>query len=324
MWRQFTTRDKPPRGERGDQSGRAAIRAALVTALLILLVSVAALTQEVPDATPEDPRAASVPSTEEAPAADAVSGDVSPPQPAVTPAPAGDPIAEGYLRLCAGCHTIGGGPLSGPDLLPSTGWARADLRVAVKRMETNVGPMSDEQVDGLTDLLKSPDLEARLDAARERRIQEMAATLEPGQAAIGRQLFFGTRRFSNGGMGCYGCHAAAGLGGNMAKDLTTSHTRLGAQSLISATENPAFPMMVAAYGSRRVTSQEAVHLAAFLEETAGAATPETAAQPESEAMGMAHAGAGVLFLAVIAGVALAARARRAGVRERMVRDSFRR
>ena len=49
-----------------------------------------------------------------------------------------------------------------------------------------------------------------------------------------------------------------------------------------------------------------------------------AAQPATEALGLAHAGAGGILLLVVAGIALLARSRRAGVRARMVRDSFRR
>lgn len=290
--------------------------AALGMALLILAAAPTALNAQAP-----------VPSTTPG----AVPETAPPSQPAAaTPQPQGqqaataDPFAADYLRLCAGCHTIGGGALTGPDLLPSTKWPRGDLRVAVKRMEKNVGPMNDEQVDGLTDLLQRPDLQARLDASREQRMKEMVATLEPGNPRTGHLLFFGESRFANGGMGCFGCHAAAGRGGNMGKDLTMAHQRLGEQSLMSATEKPAFPLMVAAYGNKPVTTQEATHIAAFLKATAAATSPAQAAQPATEAMGLAHAGAGGIFLAVVAGVALLARRRKAGVRARMVRDSFRR
>ena len=236
----------------------------------------------------------------------------------------GDPYAVTYLKLCSGCHTIGGGALTGPDLLPSTQWPREDLRVAVKRMEVNVGPMTDEEVDGLTDLLKSPDVQQRLDGAREQRIVEMAATLEPGAPAVGQRLFFGERRFQNGGVGCFACHAVAGRGGNMAKDLTTAHQRLGQQSVISATEQPAFPMMKAAYGTKPVTPQEAAHLAAFFEQTVAEMQPGSQPPPPNKGLGLVHASAGGFFIAVLAGVALLARTRRAGVRSRLIRDSYRR
>lgn len=235
-----------------------------------------------------------------------------------------DPHAVTYLKLCAGCHTIGGGALTGPDLLPSTQWPREDLRVAVKRMEVNVGPMTDEEVDGQTDLLKDPSVQQRLDAAREQRIVEMAATLEPGVPAVGQRLFFGERRFANAGIACFACHAVAGRGGNMAIDLTAAHQRLGQQSVISATEQPAFPMMKAAYGTKPVTPQEAAHLAAFFEQTAAEIQPGSPPPPPNEGVGLVHAGAGGFFIVVLAGVALLARTRRAGVRSRLIRDSYRR
>ncbi len=324
MFRRFRSRSFKRESERGEHAARRCSRGHgfLFLVVLIAIASGLLLAQETPPAADPQPAAPTEPSAE--PPQPAAGETALQTQPATPPPPKADPFALDFLRLCAGCHTIGGGALTGPDLLPATKWPRPDLRVAVKRMEKNVGPMSDEQVDGLTDLLQSPDLQARLNVARERRIEEMAATLEPGQPAIGRQLFFGEQRLANGGVACFGCHTAGGRGGNMAKDLTMVHQRLGEPSLLSATEKPAFPMMVAAYTTRPVTPQEAAHLAAFFKETAAATPPEVAAQPQSEALGIAHAGAGGLFLVVLAGVAVLARRRRAGVRARMVRDSQRR
>lgn len=290
-----------------------------VFAILLLIISPALFSQE-----PAGGDEVSVPANAEEPLPGGEEqGAVEAPPETVAPSE-GDPIAVTYLKLCAGCHTIGGGALTGPDLLPSTRWSREDLRVAVKRMEVNVGPMTDEEVDGLTDLLKAPDVQQRLDGAREQRIVEMAATLDPGVPAVGQRLFFGERRFRNGGVGCFACHAVAGRGGNMAKDLTTAHQRLGQQSVISATEQPAFPMMKAAYGTKPVTPQEAAHLAAFFEQTVAEIEPGSPPPPPKEGVGLVHAGAGGFFIAVLAGVALLARTRRAGVRSRLIRDSYRR
>jgi ubiquinol-cytochrome c reductase cytochrome c subunit len=304
---------------------------AVAVAVLLVVVAPAAVAQESPPAG-EQPVPASVDAAPEGetppgetsavPPGDPAPPDPAPPDPAE--APQADPYAALYLRICAGCHTIGGGPLTGPDLLPSMRWPREDLRVAVKRMEVNVGPMTDEEVDGLTDLLKSPDVQEKLAAASEQRVAEMAASLDPGVPATGRRLFFGERRFANGGVGCFACHAAAGRGGNMARDLTDVHGRMGEQSVRSATEQPAFPMMRAAYGSRPVTAQESAHLAAYFAELTGAAPLQPGAQPAAEPTGILHAAAGGFVILVFGGVALLARSRRAGVRSRLVRDSFRR
>lgn len=254
------------------------------------------------------------------------------------PAPAGEPepqaesevaeadtIALFYLRRCSACHTIGRGDLDGPDLLRSTKWSREDLRVAIRRMEKNVGPMTEEQVEGLIDLLESDDLQDRLDDAATRRIAEMAATLDPGSPRNGRRLFFGETSFENGGIGCFACHAVGGRGGNLAIDLTLAHPRLGQSSLVSATEEPSFPLMKASYGAKPVSSQEALHIAAFLESVASEAkTAGVETVPPAEPVRMLHGVAGGIVLLSLGGIAFVARSRRAGARSRLVRDSFRR
>ncbi|HUP43059.1 MAG TPA: hypothetical protein VM599_07605, partial [Thermoanaerobaculia bacterium] len=158
--------------------------------------------------------------------------------------PQEDLAADFYLSRCAGCHTIGEGELSGPDLLPSTGWPAPDLAKAVERMEKNVGPMTGDEVAFLVELLQDSEVKPRLSAARERQVMEMAATLEPASPAAGEALFHGGRALANGGVACSACHRAGGpgrvRGGTLAADLTDAATRLGEQALISAAENPGF------------------------------------------------------------------------------------
>jgi ubiquinol-cytochrome c reductase cytochrome c subunit len=241
------------------------------------------------------------------------------PPPAATPKV--DPYAAEFIRLCAGCHTIGGGVLTGPDLATAAKWPEPDRQVAVKRMEKNVGPLTPAEVQGLSALIASPDVQAKLQAAKQARVEEMAATLEPGDPKTGRALFFGEQRLASGGVGCYSCHAFNGRGGNMARDLTTVYARLGEQSVLSSAQQPAFPMMKAAYTGKPVTAQEAVHLVAFFKSTpAGVA----AAPPATDGLVVVHAGAGVIVLLAAVVIVLAARARRGGVRARMVRDASRR
>lgn len=202
-------------------------------------------------------------------------GAVEPPQAstesatdAAEPAPEADPVADFYLSRCAGCHTVGGGRLTAPDLLPSTGWPAEDLALAVERMEKNVGPLTDEQVEGLVAFLRSPEVQPRIAAARERQVQEMAATLEPASPRLGQALFHGEELFGRGGVSCSACHRAGEHGGTLAVDLTDAHTRLGESALLSASTNPGFPLMQAAYREHPVSRQEAVHLVAYLEEIA--------------------------------------------------------
>ena len=244
-------------------------------------------------------------------------------------APEEDLAADFYLSRCAGCHTIGEGELSGPDLLPATGWPAPDLAKAVERMEKNVGPMIAEQVASVVELLKSEDVKPRLSAARERQVAEMAATLEPASPAAGEELFHGRRAFANRGVACSACHQAGRpgqvRGGTLAADLTDAATRLGEPALISAAENPGFPLMRASYASRPVTRQEAIHLAAYLEEVdeeTGDGRAATAAAPNTAAwIGWGGTGAAVLFLAAMV---LLYRGRNRGIRARLVRRAHQR
>jgi len=195
------------------------------------------------------------------------------------PVPEADPAADFFISRCAGCHTVGGGELTAPDLLPSTGWPEADLTLAVERMEKNVGPLTEEQVRDLVGLLESPQVQPRIAAARERQVAEMAATLEPPSPRTGRALFHGEEPLTHGGMPCAACHRAEDYGGNLAVDLTDAYARLGESALLSASESPGFPLMKAAYRIHPVTRQEAVHLVAYLEWV----SPEEDRDAESEA-----------------------------------------
>ncbi|MGZ8869402.1 MAG: hypothetical protein ACXW2P_13750, partial [Thermoanaerobaculia bacterium] len=193
---------------------------------------------------------------------------------------------------------------------------------AVERMEDNVGPMTDEEVNALVALLKSPDVKARLEAAAVPPVEATIAEGTKGSAARGRELFYGTQRLANGGLACYSCHTVDGRGGSLASDLTTVHVRRGAKAVISAAEAPFFPLMKGAYAKKAVTTQEAVDIAAWLEEQGAKVPSGSAPQPESTTAVRSTA-AGAIFI-VLGGAALVFRTRRAGTRSRMVRDASRR
>ena len=73
------------------------------------------------------------------------------------------------------------------------------LRAAVQRMEANIGPMSAEQIDAISDLLQAPDLKSRLYAVT------MAETdaRPKGSATTGERLYFGKDKLANGGSPCF-------------------------------------------------------------------------------------------------------------------------
>jgi mono/diheme cytochrome c family protein len=231
-------------------------------------------------------------------------------EPVMPEAPSLLPGAIIYLQKCTGCHTLGGGNLSGPDLKPTSVWPRTDLRTAIVRMEKSVGPMDDAEIEALIDLLLSPEAGSQVEAAQQQKVLSQTAKLEPGSAAVGHALFHGRRSFTNGGLSCSACHAAEGRGGNLAADLHTSFARLGELPLMSSMENPGFPLMRAVYTARPITRQEATHVTAYLESVAGAPAP--AAEPPLHLAGMG------LAAAAFAGIAFAYRNRLRGVRARLV------
>lgn len=229
-----------------------------------------------------------------------------------------DPAAALFLDQCASCHTVGGGDLDGPDLEEATGWPRGDLRQAVERMEEDyVGPLGEEQVLALLDLLQDPRVERRLSDAAELASSAWAEDLAAAEPATGRRLFFGEVGLAAGGMGCFACHAVGDRGGSLASDLTGSWGRLGASSVLSAIERPSFPLMRAAYGARPLTREETAHLAVYLQQAAAAAPAEPAAGAAGESLGPLLIGALLLAVAVFLAVALVSRGRGRSVRSQL-------
>ncbi|MFM1919316.1 MAG: hypothetical protein RLZZ303_950 [Candidatus Hydrogenedentota bacterium] len=224
-----------------------------------------------------------------------------------------DTVAVTYMLKCMGCHTIGGGALSGPDLKASAGYPRQTVVDAIVRMEKNVGPMAPEEMQSLTEFLLDPSAADRLKAQQQKAAMKEAASLEPASADKGRALFFGRTAFQAGGIGCAACHQAGGRGGNLAASLEDSFTRLGEQSLMATTQNPGFPVMRAIYANQPVTKQEAVHIAKYLEEVS-----KTPADPANVPLHLAGL-TGTVIVMVLLGRATHKRA--AGTRARMVADA---
>jgi mono/diheme cytochrome c family protein len=190
-----------------------------------------------------------------------------------------DLVAARYLNSCAGCHSLTGLKLNGPELSPVAAWPIEQLRVAIRKMEPKVGPLSAMDVDSLAALLQEPNVRARLDAEAERIRARFAATLEPADAATGRALFTGRRPLENGGMACTPCHRAGSAGGGLGPDLTTAFDRLGEAPLLSGIENANYRVMSAHYGRHPITKQEALHIATYLATFAGAAPEAGTAIP---------------------------------------------
>jgi len=234
----------------------------------------------------------------------AVAMNAAPPQPG----------AKLFLDTCAACHSIGGGAMAGPDLIAVAKRPRADIEKAVKRMEENVGPLNQEQINALVDLLQAGDAKQQLAEAANPPAVEIPPEQKAASAAAGRELFFGEKPFANRGIPCSACHAVAGRGGTMAVDLTSIHAQRGNQGLLAVAQQPAFPLMKAAYSAHPITRQEAWHLLAFFQQPEGGA-------PARDGLKIVHGMAAGFTLAVLEGVVVIVRSRRAGVRSKMVRGS---
>lgn len=232
-----------------------------------------------------------------------------------------DPPAAAFQLKCASCHTVGGGKFGdAPDLNVVAAWPRADLLTAIKRMEKNVGPLSDQQIGDLADLLQAPDVRERLVAEQQRLLSRMRASLAPGDPAAGRGLFRGETPLVNGGLACASCHTAQGRGGSFAVDLTAVFGRLGQAGLVSAIQGANFPVMQAAYRGRPVTPQEAMDLSEYFKSINPAVAP---AVPAADTAPIGWVGL-VLAAGLVVPLALQARRRRpAGTRARLVRRATR-
>ncbi len=175
-----------------------------------------------------------------------------------------DKPAKYFFYRCAGCHTVGGGKLSGPDLIVSTKWNEGDLKTAVKRMEKNVGTISSEEMDQIVQFLKSPDVAERIAKQKKQVEASRRVNLPPASFEAGQKLFRGQKALQNGGLACIACHRVGREGGTLGPDLTKLKDRMTGVALQSAIENSNFKIMRPIYEKRKITTEESLHLAEYL------------------------------------------------------------
>lgn len=197
-----------------------------------------------------------------------------------------------FQQYCAGCHTIGGGDLAGPDLQgiadrrdpewlehwlaePDVMIAEGDPIALELLAQYNNVPMPNQhlalsEIDALLAYLgvAQPSLPAPP--------ADQAALV--GNAESGKALFLGTQGLSAGGTACIACHdtAAVGLpgGGLLGPDLTQVVQRYGGEAgLRGALGTIAFPSMVPIYQNRPLSPQEQADFAAFFAQSQVQAAP---------------------------------------------------
>jgi mono/diheme cytochrome c family protein len=233
---------------------------------------------------------------------------------------------ELYSTKCAGCHTIGGGDLAGPDLIGVT--ERRDtewlVRVIVEpdKLTAENDPIQKELIAKYG--FQMPNLGVTEEEALKiiEYLKQFSAPSEPSETPIpeeiptekpektpektpepgvqlgdpehGRALFVGERRFASGGSPCIACHSvsSAGIsGGSMAKDLSDLYARLGERGVYGALKSLQFPVMKDIYAGKSLTDEEIAALTAFFKEAAGAGERGGAIYPMS--------GVAIFLLAIV-------------------------
>lgn len=242
-----------------------------------------------------------------------------------------------FAQKCAGCHTIGGGKLAGPDLQGLSDRREADwvkrFILAPDEVIASGDPIAKQLVDeygtqmpnlGVTAAQIGP-LMTFLGFTEQKPAPEPAPTPTPaptpaaGDPERGKSLFKGSDRFDAGGPSCLSCHSVAGVGalggGRLGPDLTGAFEKYGGeQGLRSALKTVAFPTMAPIFTRKALTEDERADLVAFL---ATAPDQQRPARAAGKLVGFSAASAAVIALLAI-GVW---RRRLGGVRKSLVNRS---
>ena len=198
-----------------------------------------------------------------------------------------------FKEKCAGCHTIGGGKLLGPDLKGvhdrrSQAWLEKFVKSSQSLIKS--GDAEANAVFKKFNKIAMPDF--TIPKAQIGKILAYIKTASKGSASptggetettdqktaskedivLGQNLFQGKTRFENKGPTCISCHnvtndAVIG-GGILAKDLTRvfSKSKMSEVTVTAIIGEAPFPVMKAAYTNKKLTDNEVFSLVAFLQD----------------------------------------------------------
>ena len=175
-----------------------------------------------------------------------------------------DKAAEMFFYRCAGCHTIGGGNLTGPDLINAAKWTEVDLHGAIKRMEKNTGALTDDEIAQMIEFLKDLSVSERISKQKQKIESSSRTNLPAPSFEEGQRLFTGEKFLVNGGVSCINCHQFAGRGGSLGPDLTGINNKFSGVVLQSGIENAGYKIMRPIYEKHKISKEESLHLAEYL------------------------------------------------------------
>jgi mono/diheme cytochrome c family protein len=208
-----------------------------------------------------------------------------------------DPPSEETIQFfkvnCFSCHTIGGGPLTGPDLQGLHERRDRDWSARFIRDPQAVLDSGDPYASALvseyrgTVMPSLPGIDATLagklyelievESAREKSrfegIKVSDRPLTEADVTAGRELFMGTADFAAGGPACVSCHTLAGIGGlgggKLGPDLTGAYSRLeGRKALGAWLAAPPSPVMQPLFIGHELNEDEILALVAYLKAAA--------------------------------------------------------
>lgn len=215
--------------------------------------------------------------------------------------PPSEETMQFFRQNCASCHTIGGGPLAGPDLKGAherrePAWIAAFIQDPKKVIDSGDAYAAGLVRDARGVIMpKIPGIDATLadklvaliaaESALERsafaglQVSDRALTGE--DVHLGERLFLGRTAFASGAPPCISCHTVAGIaalgGGRLGPDLTEVYARLEGRKALSAwLSAPPSPVMQPVYSRRGIDGDEILALVAYLKDSAESGAAQAA------------------------------------------------
>jgi len=201
--------------------------------------------------------------------------------------------AADFKQSCSSCHTIGGGPLTGPDLkdvskrkdrawlvrfindpagVIASGdpYAKEILAAANNVQMPPVIGMTKDRAATLLDLIEAESAKEKSQFAGSALPER---PLTAADLALGREIFLGTHALANGGPSCVSCHAMGDIGwlggGSLGPDLTKVFERYGDRRRLGAwLTAPATETMLPTFKEHPLQDDEILGLVAYFRDAA--------------------------------------------------------